>query len=241
MGIQAATKNEITVYLFRVFPIAAMKLFVRISVCTFAFISQAFAECYYPDGKVASGLTPCNSTAKVSHCCRDADVCLSNGLCFSTGLGTIIRRGCTDSSFNDTVCPAFCIKDAGGMFRYLPRCSTVSWGKADRARWSGKLDSSDALFTPCGGYGIFCCGQDSAARSCCDAGNDTITIGGGDVMRNDTGTSDQPLKDSLNKKTNTVTGLAVALGCIGLVLAGVLFDWNRKRLQLSGPPGLRHL
>jgi hypothetical protein len=132
MGIQAATKNEITVYLFRVFLIAAMKLFVRISVCTFAFIFQAFAECYYPDGKVASGLTPCNSTAKVSHCCRDADVCLSNGLCFSTGLGTIIRRGCTDSSFNDTVCPAFCIKDAGGMFRYLPHYSTVSWGKADR-------------------------------------------------------------------------------------------------------------
>jgi hypothetical protein len=61
-------------------------------------------------------------------------------------------------------------------------------------------------------------------------------------MRNNTvNSNEQPLRQSLDKKTNTVTGLAVVLGCVGLALAGVLYDWNRKRLQLGGPAALRHL
>lgn len=66
------------------------------------------AICYYPDGKNATGLSPCNNNAAVSHCCRDADVCLSNGVCFSPGLGSIVRRGCTDPTWNSTECPNTC-------------------------------------------------------------------------------------------------------------------------------------
>ncbi|KAF2685342.1 hypothetical protein K458DRAFT_417403 [Lentithecium fluviatile CBS 122367] len=83
--------------------------------CASVFFARAIAECYYPDGKIAPGLVPCNATAEVTHCCRDADVCLSNGLCFSTGLGTIVRRGCTDSKWNNTVCPTFCTDGVEGM------------------------------------------------------------------------------------------------------------------------------
>jgi len=67
-------------------------------------------QCYYPDGKLATGLIPCNASAPVSHCCRESDVCLTNGLCFSAGLGSIVRRGCTEKGWNSTDCPNFCTK-----------------------------------------------------------------------------------------------------------------------------------
>jgi len=67
-------------------------------------------ECYYPNGEPGDGLTPCNSTATVSHCCRQGDVCVTNGFCFSTGLNALVRRGCTDKTFNSTECPEQCSK-----------------------------------------------------------------------------------------------------------------------------------
>ncbi|KAH7128304.1 hypothetical protein B0J11DRAFT_267119 [Dendryphion nanum] len=107
-------------------------------------------ECFYPDGKVAPGLIPCNASAAVSHCCRPNDICLSNGLCFSTGLMSAARRGCTSSSFNSSGCPNIC---------------TAKF-----------LSEGDALVTPCGTYNRFCCGQDKEARACCDSGNGSIAI-----------------------------------------------------------------
>jgi len=70
-------------------------------------------DCYYPNGQLADGLSPCNTTAPVSHCCRNGDVCVTNGLCFSTGLMAVVRRGCTDKTFNSTLCPQQC---AFGMY-----------------------------------------------------------------------------------------------------------------------------
>jgi len=65
--------------------------------------------CYYPNGNSSAGLSPCNTTAPESHCCRSADVCLTNKLCFSPGLNAIVRRGCTDSTFKDAACPQVCL------------------------------------------------------------------------------------------------------------------------------------
>jgi hypothetical protein len=101
--------------------VVVMKFYVFILLCVSALVSEILAECYYPDGKVAPGLIPCNSTAKVSHCCRDADVCLSNGLCFSTGLSSIVRRGCTDSTWNETTCPSFCTGGPEGRYNATPK------------------------------------------------------------------------------------------------------------------------
>ena len=44
--------------------------------------------------------------------------------------------------------------------------------------------SGDAVLTPCGLYNNFCCGQDEAARSCCNEGNATLAaqIAGGDLI-----------------------------------------------------------
>jgi hypothetical protein len=65
-------------------------------------------SCFLPNGQPADGLVPCNSTASASHCCRQGDVCLSNGFCFSAGLNALVRRGCTDKTFNSTECPQEC-------------------------------------------------------------------------------------------------------------------------------------
>jgi hypothetical protein len=120
---------------------------------------------------------------------------------------------------------------------------------------------TDAVFTPCGEYTYFCCGQDTDARSCCDSGNNTINIGGGEALCNGTvintvietqtaiptaGNSiatscptPQSSGADLDKKTNIVTGLAVALGCLGLGFGVLAWDWNRKRKQLVLPPSMR--
>ena len=51
------------------------------------------------------------------------------------------------------------------------------------------------------------------------------------------GTSIDALRDELKTKKDTVTGLAVALGCIGLALAAFIFLWlkEKRRNTLPGP------
>lgn len=213
-----------------------MRLHAYIAIVASALLSIAVAECYYPDGKIASGLIPCNATSSVTHCCRKSDVCLSNGLCFSSGLGSIVRRGCTNSAWNSTECPNFCTTED---FR-----------------------SGDAVMTPCGPYGSFCCGQDSAARACCDAGNNTLIVGGGEAICNNTITiystttanttpsttmattcpNTEALEATLKTKGNAVIALAVVSGCAVLMLAVLGTDWWAKRRQLDQmvlPPALQ--
>lgn len=93
------------------------------------------------------------------------------------------------------------------------------------------MSSGDAVFTPCGEYNEFCCGQNSDARACCDSKNNTVSIGGGDALCNRTVT----LTASDPTKTNTITGLAVALGVMGLAFAVLAWDWHRKWEQLKVP------
>ncbi len=64
--------------------------------------------CYYPDGQETTALIPCNASLPATSCCKDSDVCLKNGLCFSPGLGSVVRRGCTDKMWNSTECAGIC-------------------------------------------------------------------------------------------------------------------------------------
>lgn len=66
--------------------------------------------CYYPNRKEADVLVPCDPAASVSACCKDTDVCLQNGLCFSPGTNQVIRRGCTDQNFNSSDCAEICLQ-----------------------------------------------------------------------------------------------------------------------------------
>ena len=75
---------------------------------------------YYPEGSSDPALRPCNASAAVSSCCRtSADAYLTNGLCFSTGLNVVIRRGCTDSTWNNTLCALSTVKQVS------PLCATL--------------------------------------------------------------------------------------------------------------------
>ncbi|KAF2266475.1 hypothetical protein CC78DRAFT_566852 [Lojkania enalia] len=67
--------------------------------------------CYYPNG-TQNAQVPCDSNAPASHCCDLANQCLSNGMCairVSSETGVEYGRGsCTDSSWEDPVCPPEC-------------------------------------------------------------------------------------------------------------------------------------
>ena len=81
-----------------------MKFLVVSSILLSAQLSAATSKCFFPDGSMSDGLVQCNMEAEESHCCRSADACLSNGWCFSSGLGTIVRRGCTQKTWNTSAC-----------------------------------------------------------------------------------------------------------------------------------------
>ncbi|KAF2122578.1 hypothetical protein BDV96DRAFT_626464 [Lophiotrema nucula] len=202
------------------------------------FASLASAECYYPDGSLGSGLIPYNTEASVTHCCRESDVPLSNGLCFSSGLNAVVRRGCTDKAWNSTACPNICIAEP--------------------------FKNGDAVMTPCGAYGTFCCGQDGDARSCCESGNGTFQIAGGEPQCNATqtifstttvsatptatgnlatstatvscsasDTSVEKLRADLKSKQNVTIALATVFGVSMAVLIAASVFWARERKRLN--------
>ncbi|OAG35878.1 hypothetical protein AYO21_09961 [Fonsecaea monophora] len=63
--------------------------------------------CYYYDGVEAdSRYIPCGNAA-LGHksCCESLDMCLSSHACYNGQFGVTYLAGCTDSSYDDPVCP----------------------------------------------------------------------------------------------------------------------------------------
>ncbi|KIX95132.1 uncharacterized protein Z520_09048 [Fonsecaea multimorphosa CBS 102226] len=63
--------------------------------------------CYYYDGMEAdSRYIPCGNAA-LGHksCCESLDMCLSSHACYNGQYGVTYLAGCTDSSYDDPVCP----------------------------------------------------------------------------------------------------------------------------------------
>lgn len=54
----------------------------------------AQAPCYYLNGEVQTANTPCNPGELHSMCCNRNDICLSNGLCFTTRINGLSRGVC---------------------------------------------------------------------------------------------------------------------------------------------------
>jgi len=185
-------------------------------------LSSATKTCYWPSGKTAGALTPCNDTLSVSHCCKESDVCISNGLCFSPGLGVLVRRGCTDRSWNSTECPSYCLAD--------------------------KYKAADIVMTVCDTYGDFCCGQDDDARTCCNLNGteQPEKIGTGSVILAEKWCPLPPPEPNVTVIFNSTDpqfqqvkraaiGLGVVLGVSLLVLVSLLTDWIRMRRTWKGP------
>lgn len=60
----------------------------------------AQTPCYYLNGALQSVDTRCNDDDLHSMCCNPRDICLSNGLCFTTKLNIISRGVCMPISVN---------------------------------------------------------------------------------------------------------------------------------------------
>jgi hypothetical protein len=76
------------------------------------------AHCYYPGGNIASDQKACDPGASTSLCCPAGWVCFSNNLCVVTvqsaaegnfPLGTALRGTCTSTSWDNSICGAFCL------------------------------------------------------------------------------------------------------------------------------------
>ena len=86
-----------------------MRLRICLTLVISALSSVGIAQiCYYPNGEATDALIPCKTTSAATNCCKDSDVCLKNGLCFSPGLNSVVRRGCTDQNWNSSECPDIC-------------------------------------------------------------------------------------------------------------------------------------
>ena len=62
--------------------------------------------CYYPDKLTVSDDTPCDGNAEVSACCPSDSYCMSNGLCFKSGI--VSRGSCTDQDWSSGECTSYC-------------------------------------------------------------------------------------------------------------------------------------
>ncbi|KAF7503409.1 hypothetical protein GJ744_003892 [Endocarpon pusillum] len=179
--------------------------FVALVACALSSVGMA-QTCYYPDGKATGALIPCNTTAAVTNCCKDSDMCLKNGLCFSPGLNSVVRRGCTDQTWNNTeACPDVCL--------------------------TAGLRSADVVLTPCGEYGTFCCGQNSGARACCDTGNGTVQVGTGEVI--DSSISSPSPSPSSPSSSSSPSPTTAATGTNATVTAAVTISSNNGTVQAN--------
>jgi hypothetical protein len=128
MSIPSVTRH---VYRYRMmqFPFLLLILFLV------ANIQLASAQCYYPDGSISTGDTPCTSTGN-STCCGSGYACLSNRICMATGdeaqkpdASLYVRGSCTDPTWKSASCPLFCISShdllSGGMG--IAKCPNTPW------------------------------------------------------------------------------------------------------------------
>ncbi|KAL6229771.1 hypothetical protein BDW75DRAFT_224469 [Aspergillus navahoensis] len=58
-------------------------------------------SCFFPDGSLADGYTPCFSGSSGSPCCKTDSVCLTNGYCMGASQPYTLYRGtCTDAKWS---------------------------------------------------------------------------------------------------------------------------------------------
>lgn len=120
-------------------------------------VPTAATNCYAPNGGLIDFFTylPCNESGS-GPCCSNADMCLSNGLCFDSGADNIMAQaGCTDPGFNAAGCVIICSSNVGVPVYPCP-------------------DAGAELGKPID----YCCGD-----NCCSTGVSTFTIPIGTVVR----------------------------------------------------------
>ncbi|OQV05401.1 hypothetical protein CLAIMM_10152 [Cladophialophora immunda] len=99
--------------------------------------------CYYDDGMQAdSRYIPCGNAA-LGHksCCESLDMCLSSHACYNGQFGVTYLAGCTDSSYDDPVCPR------KGDFQEQPWAGLV-YCNGTSNEWVACEDEGSTVTTP---------------------------------------------------------------------------------------------
>ncbi|OAP54509.1 hypothetical protein AYL99_10957 [Fonsecaea erecta] len=99
--------------------------------------------CYYYDGTQAdSRYIPCGNVA-LGHksCCESLDMCLSSHACYNGQFGVTYLAGCTDSSYDDPVCPD------KGEFQEQPWAGLV-YCNGTSNEWVACEDEGSTVTTP---------------------------------------------------------------------------------------------
>jgi hypothetical protein len=133
------------------------------SLCLLLFFSaRVLGQCFYPNGLLADGDTPCDGDAEHSMCCGKSagSVCLSNKLCASPD-GNIIRGSCTDRDWHAPECASFCLGESlmrvQCRYKALTAFTGAATGGTDLISCSNVTDTDTS----------FCCDH---TVDCCDTG-----------------------------------------------------------------------
>lgn len=210
---------------------------------TTATLAASNSSCYYPSGLETRG-SACNPNAAISSCCGPGFVCLSNGLCEpgpenkKSYKYEYYRSSCTDSSWNSTSCPQYCVGRTSN-------CHPLYWLYiTDNATANNNLDAGEGLQS-CGSN-TYCCNKN---YDCCanstevfklDAANIVTTIPyltqSSTAAPSSTSTppsaspssSASPSHDSSSNTVAIGVGVGVGVGVLLAVLAFVLILLRRR-------------
>ena len=132
-------------------------------------LSSAFAilpiarasQCYNPDGTTPKNdFYPCNGTAEVTHCCSDAEACLSNGLCFMKWDTSVNTGLCTDQSWANSACFQPCLE-----CKSIQSDPSACNSDFRIAKAIGKIEDLSTLYRCSGNE--WCCSAGGNTTSCC--------------------------------------------------------------------------
>ena len=129
-------------------------------ICYFRSGSNSFYPQYYgPCDPMLSG---------ISLCCGVGDYCLPSGLCV-TQSGIYYSGGCTDSTYENAICPNFC---TSGENPAMDRAFSVLTCVIGDANWVVECPFGTAV-----NAGDFCCSINQTAKSCCDTASNGLGLG----------------------------------------------------------------
>lgn len=77
--------------------------------------------CFFPNGDLFVGDSPCFPNEEVSPCCGldSGYSCLTNGICYHLQKKKLARGTCTDRSWDSPNCPQYCTESSYSCFRSL--------------------------------------------------------------------------------------------------------------------------
>ncbi|KAJ5933898.1 hypothetical protein N7454_006227 [Penicillium verhagenii] len=214
-------------------------------------VQATSSQCYYPNGDESTD-TPCYTDGRITHCCGDSSICLTNQLCLSLNQPFGLSRGsCTDKSWG-TSCPAYCktAQQSAGASLVWYTNGTVTDGEDEYCCNSMVISGNDTLvcstisgetqtpFTIANGSAIAdVAALDGLVKESSSSTSTTVANNTGNS--DDTASSNSTCSSGSNNDVAIGAGVGVPLGVIALVALGwALYERHlRKQMLTTDPSG----